>query len=213
MRGRPVVDAMLLGLFLLGTTFSIREHFGTRHLETECRRLRELIGDIEVDDPAKVYVKAIRTDQPLEFAWWVYLPNGYRPSYEYILFHGPVCQPPKGPLKNAEQFILRLQIRGDRYGVQSRFHGGEVLQGSMSFTSARASFEGRAVEDPEKLVIRQLGADGKVEFSPDDELLLLEIDPLIREPISMVYRLRFASNKDFIAERMQEMRLDAGQYP
>ena len=63
--------AIVIGLFKW-----VPQQSKLSRLSSEHQRLTKLYGDLEIDDPRKMYVRAIQTDEEMDFMWRVYVPQG-----------------------------------------------------------------------------------------------------------------------------------------
>jgi hypothetical protein len=59
-----------------------------RQAEAELRQLRNLTGQLTVDDPTKVHVIAVEMDEPNTWRWKMFLPKGVR--YTWCLGYGDI---------------------------------------------------------------------------------------------------------------------------
>jgi hypothetical protein len=66
----------------------VLQSFKLRRVEAELRRLRIETGQLTVDDPTKVHVVAVETDEPNTWRWRMFLPKGVR--YTWCLGYGDI---------------------------------------------------------------------------------------------------------------------------
>jgi hypothetical protein len=165
---RYTTEWLLIGVIALGAICLVRLSHEQTPLKAEYDRLREISGDLAITDPAQLHFRALRTDDPLHFAWRVYLPANYplvlRETGGGFSSSG-VSQP--------HEFIARLRIReGERGDLQAftSFYGGSSLM-SLGDKSLADFVRGRERE----LEVEQLAADGPVTISPTQAATLLKI--------------------------------------
>jgi hypothetical protein len=71
------IAAMAIGLFAIAQrNYSLQS--ANSRLAQENRRLRDITGELSVDDPSRVHAIQLRTQSELEWAWLVWLPEGSR---------------------------------------------------------------------------------------------------------------------------------------
>jgi hypothetical protein len=121
-------DVLLIGLILLGGILALRTGSERRRLEAEVERLFRASGDLPVGDESRVHVLALKTGEPLHFAWRVYVP----PNYKQIITGrgGGGSWSGSSSSSSAQQFTARVRFREDPDGalqVYSRFSGGSSL--------------------------------------------------------------------------------------
>jgi hypothetical protein len=88
-----------------------------RLLETENERLRNEVGDLSIEDETRLHVIRVRTDNKMEWAWRIWIPEGH--SYRVRAFSGQV--PKEGFPKSGGMMLLskpgehwiRYRIRRD----------------------------------------------------------------------------------------------------
>src|SRR6185436_11697936 len=78
-----VLNLFLILVAVLGGLLAWQSGRERGRLQAECARLLAITGDLSIDDPSKVYIRALDTREPLHFAWRVYLP----PNYQQILWY------------------------------------------------------------------------------------------------------------------------------
>ena len=71
------VNALLWVVIVAGAICLWRSNSEHMRLQEDADRLEALTGDLVPADPTQIYVRAIKTEDPLDFAWRVYFPPGY----------------------------------------------------------------------------------------------------------------------------------------
>jgi hypothetical protein len=159
--------ALIAGI-LLGGLLAWQSGQERTRLQAEYRRLSAITGELAIDDPAKLSIRAIDTGEPLHFAWRVYVP----PNYRQIVKRSTGGSS-RSSSSSSRQFIARVRFRLDEQGylsVYSRFAGsstgetlgdrrlGELLQGGWN-----------------KIEAMQLGAGGAASLAAGDSAVLLRL--------------------------------------
>jgi hypothetical protein len=160
------LNRVLIAGILLGGLLAWQSGQERTRLQAEYRRLSTITGELAIDDPAKLSIRAIDTGEPLHFAWRVYIP----PSYRQIVKRstgGSSSSSSSSP----RHFIARVRFQLDEQGylrAYSRFAGGgwgetlgdrrlgELLQGGWN-----------------KIEARQLGAGDVASLAAGDSAVLL----------------------------------------
>lgn len=161
-------NRILIAGILLGGLLAWQSGQERARLHAEHRRLAAITGELAIDDPAKLSIRAIDTGEPLHFAWRVYLP----PNYEQIIMRSTGGSSSSSS-SSSREFIARVRLRLDEQGnlrVYSRFAGGssyetlgdrrlgELLQGGWN-----------------KIEAMQIGADDAASLAAGDSAVLLRL--------------------------------------
>jgi hypothetical protein len=162
---RRLPDLILLVVLLAGGVWALKTGMERSRLQAEFDRLVRATGDMAVEDPSKVHVRAIPTGDPLHFAWRVYTPANYP-----LLRRTSTGSSGSSTSPTPEEFIVRLRFREIEGRLRVYDFGKNGSTGSSLGGKALANFlRGRF----EQLVVEQLGTS-KVEI----------IDP--KEPMSLI---------------------------
>ena len=142
-----------------------KEH---QRLRTEYERLAKKVGDLPIEDPSKVYVLALETDEKLHFAWRIYLPPNVKLRWQTS--DGGRSW---SSYRDAREFIARVRFREDENGQLIVFT--KRANGSGMFR-----FENRQVADLlrgrwDEIQVEQLGAGEIVTVEPDEIATLLRL--------------------------------------
>ena len=180
---RNGIDLVLLAAVLVGGVLSWQAGQERSHLATQHARLVAAAGELPVDDPTLVYLKALDTGDPLHFAWRVHLPAKTHLDFRCRRANGStagswVCSTPT-------DFIARVRFRVDDQGVvdvYTRFLGASSRSGGGNPGLARL-----LREHARELKVEQVGASGVAAFDPTEKKprVLLRVvlpDSLRRKP-------------------------------
>lgn len=163
----PWLDALLVLVILLGGVWLFRASLARQAAGAEVERLERVTGRIKIADPAKVYIRGIPSDDPLSFAWHVYIPKNYR-----IVVRDESGGSSWGSSSEPTQFIARVKLRENDSGVQvyRTTHGSSSL-GGIQHELAKF-LRGRWHE----LKVEQFARDSLEELDPQTgEALLLRL--------------------------------------
>jgi hypothetical protein len=163
-----VVNLLLLVAALVGGLLALQAGRRRQLAQAEYLRLEQIAGNLTIEDPGKVYFRALPTAEPLHFAWRVYYP----PNYKQTIVNkasGSSLSWSSEPIES----ILRVRFKYDEQGylnVYTRFHGG----------SSRSSFGNpelnQFLKDKwDKLHVEQLGKNGLAVLEPDGSATLLRL--------------------------------------
>lgn len=111
-----LLNAVLLIAAVIGGVLAHRAGMQHQQLLTEFRRLEKKVGHLPIEDPTKVYVRALKTDEELHFAWRVYLPAGFN-----VRWQNSGGGSSWSSNSNAGEFIARVRFRQNDRGVLSVF--------------------------------------------------------------------------------------------
>jgi hypothetical protein len=161
-----VVDALLLVVIAVGAFYLWGSATERARLGSEAERLRLLTGDLRPADPAKVYIRAIPTGDPLDFAWRVYFP----PNYSMYARHSSGSFS-SGSSSDAVHSIFRVRLR--------KVNGSWRIYERMHHSSALSSVNHRLAKyldgHEEQIVVEQRGSETLEEIEPDQEFTLLRL--------------------------------------
>ncbi len=74
------LDLFLILLALVGAYLALLTGIERASLTAHVTRVERRIGTFKITDPTLVQIQAVETDNPLEFAWRIYLPANYSTS-------------------------------------------------------------------------------------------------------------------------------------
>jgi hypothetical protein len=163
-----IPDLLLLLVVLIGAVPAWQTSWERSRLQSQYDRLVSSAGDLPIEDPTKVYVRAIETGQPLHFAWRFYLP----PNYLLKIRDGSGGSSASVSTAPAE-FIARVKFRESEKGglqVYTHFFGGSG-QSSLGSRDMVKLLHGRW----DKVLVEQLGAPEFAVLDPDRPASLLRL--------------------------------------
>lgn len=171
-----VVDGLLILAILAGGDLVWRTNSEQRTLKAEHDRLVRRMGELKIAEPDKVHILALPTDDPLHFAWRVYLP----PNYQLQIRHSTGGSTSMNT--SSCEFIARVRFRENAQGrteVYSSYTGGSGLSsfGDASLTKFLQQHAG-------ELDVEQLGSERVEILSADQGAVLLRVaipDSLLSE--------------------------------
>ncbi len=164
-----LLNAVLLIATLIGGVLAHQACRRHQRLLAEREQLEEQVGCLRIEDPSKMYVRALETGEELHFAWRVYFPAGFSLRTENS--NGGSTWSSKRP--DATEFIARVRLR-ERY------------DGRLNVFTKQANGSGRlALGDPrlaellrdrwDEVQAEQLGSDGSVAIDTDEVATLLRL--------------------------------------
>jgi hypothetical protein len=141
-------------------------------LQAEHSRLVAKVGDFVITDPTKVHLRAIKTDDPGDFAWRAYFPPKYDYRYSFKS---------SGGSQNSQRGwmgVIRLRFRIEDGGLvmHQQMHGGSGVSGVRG--SGGMELHDLLRKHPdflETLQVEQLAAKDTVVFSTAEEKVLLKL--------------------------------------
>lgn len=166
----------LIGLFFVWQTGQKRQ---AARLEYD--RLVRLTGDLSLTDPDKVHILALETQEPLHFAWRIYLPPRTRLKFRHPGGSG------SSTAFDAEHLIARVRFREHPPGrllMYTRFSGVSGQSGFGDDSLARF-LQGRW----DQVEVEQLGTGQPAVLKTGEELQLLRLtlpEPLHAEATEKV---------------------------
>jgi len=164
-----VIEIALAVAILSGAVFLWRSTTKRSVLTREHERLADKVGRLQIKDPSKIHIQAIKTGDPLHFAWRAYFPPNYRYAYTCSSGGG------SGSMDSAWEGILRVRVR-EVNGQMLLYYRLQQGSGQRSFGSRKfAEFFKEHREQVKELQAEQLGADGLAVFDPSEVKTLIKI--------------------------------------
>ncbi|MEA1952142.1 MAG: hypothetical protein U9N87_12210, partial [Planctomycetota bacterium] len=154
-----ILNALLLIAAIFGGVCTFQKSRQHRDLLTEINGLESKVGELAIVDPSKVHVRAIDTGEDLHFAWRIYLPAGFRATWQHrnggnsMTTRSDPCE-----------FIARLRVyEGDQDGLASHRNGRLHVYYKGSGGSSRATLGDRKLADMlrgrlSEIKVEQLGS-------------------------------------------------------
>jgi|GEM_PF-3538054 len=158
-------ELILTILFLVGAVLLGHSTWRRIRLEPEFERLKRLTGELVPYDPTKGYVSALPSEEPLDFAWRLYLPAECR----IYTRHGDGWGA-SGGLYDEMNTVIRLRFR--EVDGQWQFY-------QQTGTTQKSNVEPRLADilsrGSHRLRVEQLGQEAVEELDMTKETSLLRI--------------------------------------
>lgn len=158
---RNAIDSTLAAAALIGGVFAVRAGGERMELAAHHARLVAAAGELPVEDPTLIYIKALDTGDPLHFAWRVYLPG--KISLKVQTRMGGTSSS-SGSHSDPQDFIARVRLREEapnQVRVYTKFAGGG---GAMGYDSPELARFLR--EHAHDLKVEQLGRTATATIDP-----------------------------------------------
>ena len=150
------LDLLFIGLTIIGSVYFVRVQAELAALHKQHARIRATYGEMKIEDPDAVHIKAIDSKHPWQWAWRVYLPDNSQGTLTYKIGQGSSGSLGFGSSK--QEFVSRLsltELKDGRMGLFNRFEGGS----SFSRFGSKEFFDFLR-EHRDELQIEQLGDRG-----------------------------------------------------
>lgn len=174
------IDLCLIALAGVGCYFAIQSTLRKSEHEFHLKQLADksqlnASGAFEIVDTDRIYVKAIETGKPLEFAWRVYLPSGFKKMAVMETISGKSGKSIITTLTEPCESIARFKIElFGEYAVCENHWLDEVSVVLSDLSNSKETQEFLQASDFNAAITQA----GKVEvesFSKDDDLELLRL--------------------------------------
>ncbi len=179
---RNAIDLALVVVILIGGVLAFRAGGERMGLAAHHARLVDAAGELAVDDPTLIYLKALDTGEPLHFAWRVHLPPKTTLAVRSQMAGGSSTS--TSSHSDPQELIARVRLREEapnQVRVYTKFAGGSGTSGYDSPELARL-----LREHAHELKIEQIGRSEAVTITPDATkptvLLRISIPDAIRPP-------------------------------
>ena len=173
-----VLKTCLFIVAVVGGVLTYRASREHQRLTVEYDRLEKLVGDITVDDPTRMHVRALDTGEDLHFAWRVYLPAGFRTRWDQSNGIGTCSQ----QRRDSCEFIARVRFWEEKDGRLGVFCKKASGSGHSSLGDQKLAELLRGRWD--EIQVEQLGSDGLAVVESDEVAVMLRLtlsDELKRE--------------------------------
>ncbi len=165
------VSLLLLTISLIGGYYAWQSGTERAGLMSQIARIEKRIGSFPIVDPTLVHVLAIETQQPLEFAWRIYLPANFKMT-RVQTFNQSGSSSWGSSRSDASEFIARVVLR-EHNGSLECFNS---FNSSSGLSSTQSPIHAIAIREHWKnLKIDQLGKPTLAIIQPDEETTLLRI--------------------------------------
>jgi hypothetical protein len=173
-----LVQVVLVILLIVGLVKDFQKGDKRQELQKEYLRLADKTGDFEIDDPDKVYIIALKTDDPLHFLWRIHTPKNY--SYQYSTIGGGGG----GWNVNSVDKIVQTRLRKSDTGNLELYTN--FLNGSGRMRFAEPPQTDWFLSHVNQFKVEQLGVGHAVVVDPTERFTLLKVaipDELAKDPI------------------------------
>jgi hypothetical protein len=160
------LNALLWTAIVVGAACLWRSSRENVQLRAEADRLKSVTGELVPADPTQIYVRAIKTDDPLEFAWRVYFPPGYQLQVRHK--HGYSSS---SALSNAIHGMARVRLR-EVDGVMQIY---QRLPDSSGLSSINPELQQFLRGRWDRLQVEQLGKERLEQLDPKSEFILFRL--------------------------------------
>ncbi|MCA9191591.1 MAG: hypothetical protein KDB03_07510 [Planctomycetales bacterium] len=181
------INGGLILLTIIGGLMATKAGARNQQLLTTYRKLEAKVGSLPIRDKTKVYFLALPTEEPLHYAWRVYLPGNFQYRWEYN------SGSHSGSNSNSREFIAQVRFRESGGQGQVFF---QALGGSSSLSLNDQNLANYLKERPDQLVVQQL-ADKNIHVANDDEVNVVLRLALPEEPEKTIFELKFGSTEAF----------------
>lgn len=87
--GIGLVESLLLILAIVGGVLAVKSQLLASQYRSKRMALEAEVGELKIDDPSKYYVQLLKSDDPLELRWRIYIPKG-NDCCNYAIGHDPI---------------------------------------------------------------------------------------------------------------------------
>jgi hypothetical protein len=187
-----VVNVGLLLVALVGIYFAIDAGLATRRLRGEHQALSAAVGLLRITDPDKLHVVALKRDGPLDFAWQMYVPAGFRASWSTGLGQGGSTSSSGGSENDPYFALVRTRFRQNADG---HWEVWTKSKNSSSTMSLSPEFGKLLLLRPGQLDIEQAGAGEVLVLEKDEACHMLRIRAADTEDTKPLFEFRFGSGQ------------------
>jgi hypothetical protein len=188
------VNAVLLLTALVGVYFAIRAGSQMRQLRAEYGLLAAEVGSLDVQpvNDDKLHLVAIKTDDPLDFAWQIYVPGGFNLRWTERVGSGSSGS--SGSTTTDPYFdLVRVRLRQQSDG------GWQIW---MKHRSGSSRFgvsprEAKLLQRRDLLTIEQIGTGGAVILDGQQVGTMLRLSPRDAGDSEPLLEIRIGSQQAF----------------
>lgn len=109
---RHLIDLAILAGIVYSAALTYGERCAISALDRQLKPRQATLGELKVVDPAKVYVKALPTENPLDFAWRIYLPKNYGSVELLTMGNGEFpSYRSRGGFPESKELVIRASLR------------------------------------------------------------------------------------------------------
>lgn len=134
---RPLAMMLIMATAIGFACASVALYHRATELQTELSRLRSIYGELDVDDPTRVHVIRVDTDEYLEWRWRFWVPEGARYRLRSATNDIPINGYPEhgtkgGPLLEPGEHVVGYRIRHELRKSSGYWQGQLVRPGGIS---------------------------------------------------------------------------------
>lgn len=168
---RLKLELILVPFALVGVYLALQSGMERASFTAHVTRIEKKIGTFKITDPKLIHIQAVETENPLEFAWRIYLPANYSMKVVQSCDTAGATTSQSTRVTPTE-FIARVMLRESNGLLEcySSFNASGSLQGFQGSLYAAA-----VREQFGRLKIEQLGKSGPTTYQPNEDLTLLKI--------------------------------------
>ena len=197
-----LINLVLLLAAMVGVYFALDAGLATRDLRIRHQALAAEVGLLRITDPDKVHVLALKRDDPLDFAWQIYVPAKFGWNWKVNMGNGGSTS--SSGSGDAEPYyqLVRAKFRQDADGQWQLWTKSRNSSGLMGLNRK----DSRPFLQPEKLQIERAGADKVLVLEHDQVCDLLHVAKADSTDDKPIIHVRFGSDDAFrkaAAERNQ----------
>ncbi len=186
------LDIVLIVLIVVGAVQFVRVQATLSELHRAQARIVQLVGEMKIDNPDAMHLKALETEQPWQWTWRVYRPENVSGTISYVLGSSG-SGGSSGFGGQLAEFMGRVAMTKQKSGhmaIYSNFMGSSSL---ASFGSPEFAEYLQAHRD--ELIVEQAGKDEITQIASGDPpvmLFRLSLPPQLAEEA----RQKFGEGQD-----------------
>lgn len=168
------VSIALLSVALVGGYLAYYSYQKRAQLESQVSQIEARIGKLDPADPDRIYILALDSPSPFEFAWRICIPSNSNLKVKHSVGQGSSTS--TYTESTPQEFIARIKIsiNDGRLLCKSRF---DNRAGTLSGANKGALFEAVQKNSREGLNIKIAGETSVQSIAKTDSFDLLRIDP------------------------------------
>jgi hypothetical protein len=167
------IDFLLIVLTAVGALKSCESSRTLATLQRRYSRTVELIGELPISDTSKVHILALPQDNPLHFAWRIYVPENRQCNVQTTHHSGGSSGSMGSSSKGTREFLFQASIHGldeGRISFFKKYDAGSSQSGLGNPTAAKF-----LLENFSQFTVEQGGAKEIAMLARGEKLTLLQI--------------------------------------
>jgi hypothetical protein len=165
---RRLLEGLLLIVTLVGAAYAWQSGQKKSRLTERHRQLALAAVDFPITDTSLIYVRALKTSAPLDFAWHIHLPANCR----YDLSKGGPFRQWSGPDKEPKDYIARIHFFRDNEGVLQEYQCDDNTASEGSASKELTSLPASVLDH---VRVEQLGKSALAALKPGESRPLLRL--------------------------------------